>query len=231
MPGPDQEQQPALELAGTPAGSRRARRIDELLKRLIDLLFSFSLLSLASPVMLIIALAIKLEDGGSVFFRQRRWGRGSIQFKVTKFRTMKIEASASSEVRPAEEGDSRITGVGHRLRAYGLDELPQMFNILKGEMSVVGPRALAVGEVIQDENGQPSTYEAIPGFAERLMVRPGLTGTATIYIPKDSSPLLKFRYDLDYVRNWTVWGDVKLILLSIWISLRGSWESRADKIQ
>jgi len=96
-------------------------------------------------------------------------------------------------------------------------------------MSFVGPRSLAVGEIVKDEKGRVVRYEDMPGFRERLRARPGLTGLATIYIPKDSSPRRKFRYDLLYIRKQSFWLDLRLIVLSFWISFRGKWESRGKK--
>lgn len=96
-------------------------------------------------------------------------------------------------------------------------------------MSFVGPRALAVGETILDANGNPIAYEQVPGFYERMAVRPGLTSVATIFIPKDSHPRRKFRYDLFYIRNLSFGLDIWLILLSFWISFRGKWETRGKK--
>jgi lipopolysaccharide/colanic/teichoic acid biosynthesis glycosyltransferase len=140
-------------------------------------------------------------------------------------------ASSDQEfgLKQATENDPRITKVGQVLRAMGLDELPQLLNILWGEMSFVGPRSLAIGEIVRDEKGRVVKYEDIPGFQERLRVRPGLTGLATIYIPKDSPPRRKFRYDLLYIRKQSFWLDLRLIALSFWISFRGKWESRGKK--
>jgi lipopolysaccharide/colanic/teichoic acid biosynthesis glycosyltransferase len=111
----------------------------------------------------------------------------------------------------------------------GLDELPQVLNILRGDMSFVGPRSLAVGENVMNMKGQTVQYENITGFRERLSVRPGLTGLATIYIRKDSPPERKFRYDLLYIRKQSIWLDIHLIALSFWISFRGTWETRSKK--
>jgi lipopolysaccharide/colanic/teichoic acid biosynthesis glycosyltransferase len=112
----------------------------------------------------------------------------------------------------------------------GLDELPQIINIFLGEMSFVGPRSLAVGEIVYDKKGQVVRYEDVSGFWERLSVRPGLTGLATIYIPKDVTPRHKFRYDCLYVRKQSFWLDLRLIVLSFWISFRGKWETRGKKV-
>jgi lipopolysaccharide/colanic/teichoic acid biosynthesis glycosyltransferase len=183
----------------------------------------------SAPVWFIIAILIKLEDGGPVFYQQERWGRGGSRFRVRKFRTMIADSDKRYGILQAREHDHRITRVGKFLRATGMDELPQILSIWKGDMSFVGPRALAVGETLDDGKGNRISYEQIPGFYERLGVRPGLTGIATIYIPKDSSPRKKFRYDLLYIRNLSFGLDVGLIVLSFWISFRGKWETRGKK--
>jgi lipopolysaccharide/colanic/teichoic acid biosynthesis glycosyltransferase len=112
----------------------------------------------------------------------------------------------------------------------GLDELPQLINICSGDMSFVGPRALAIGEIVDDGVGNHTTVERVPGFYERLAVRPGLTSLATIYLPKDAAPRRKFRYDTYYVYRQCTWLDLRLIMLSFWVSFRGQWESRNRKV-
>jgi lipopolysaccharide/colanic/teichoic acid biosynthesis glycosyltransferase len=203
---------------------------EPILKRPLDLALAGMMILVSLPVFLVIALAIKLEDGGPVFFRQERWGRGGNRFFALKFRTMIPDADKIHGVRQATKNDKRITRVGHLLRAMGLDELPQIYNIWRGDMSFVGPRALAVGELIKNGAGEYVPYDHVPGFYERLAVRPGLTSIATIYIAKDSPPRRKFRYDLFYIRNLSFWLDVRLIALSYWISFRGKWESREKKV-
>jgi len=188
------------------------------------------MLILSAPVSLLIALAIKLEDGGPIFYRQERWGTRGKRFRAYKFRTMIPNSDGLFGVKQASANDLRITRVGKVLRAMGLDELPQIINIFKGDMSFVGPRALAVGEILHDENGEKVEYEEIPGFWKRLSVRPGLTGITTIYKPKDISPRRKFRYDLLYIRRLSFWLDLRLILMSFWISFRGKWETRGKKV-
>jgi lipopolysaccharide/colanic/teichoic acid biosynthesis glycosyltransferase len=188
------------------------------------------MLLVSIPFSLLIAIAIKLEDRGPVFYRQQRWGRYGKKFMVLKFRTMIPDADKKFGLRQAKENDNRITHVGRVLRAAGLDELPQIINILLGDMSFVGPRALAVGEIIYDKNGQRIAYEQTPGFHRRQVARPGLTSLATIYIPKDSLAHRKFRYDLYYVRNISLGLDLRLIALSFWISFRGKWETRQKKV-
>jgi lipopolysaccharide/colanic/teichoic acid biosynthesis glycosyltransferase len=199
------------------------------LKRPLDVALSSLMLILSAPVSLLIALAIKLEDGGPVFYRQERWGRGGTRFRAYKFRTMVPHSDRVFGIKQAAENDARITRVGRVLRAMGLDELPQTISIFRGEMSFVGPRALAVGEILHDEKGRRLNYEEIPEFWKRLNVRPGLTGLTTIYKAKDISPRKKFRYDLLYIRKQSFWLDLRLIIVSFLISFRGKWEHRERK--
>ena len=158
------------------------------LKRPLDIILSSFMLIVSLPVSVLIALAIKMEDGGSILYRQERWGRNGSRFRSYKFRTMVPNSDRDYGIKQASENDSRITRVGKILRATGLDELPQLLNIFKGDMSFVGPRSLAVGEIVKDGMGNEVEYEDVPFFWERLSVRPGLTGLATIYIPKDAPP-------------------------------------------
>lgn len=202
---------------------------EPILKRSLDIFLSGIMLFLSVPFFLPIAMAIKLEDGGPVFYRQERWGKWGTRFGVYKFRTMMPDADQIFGLKQAAENDHRITRIGRLLRAMGLDELPQILNILIGEMSFVGPRSLAVGEIVKDDNGRRVHYENIPGFRERLQTRPGLTGLATIYIPKDATPHRKFRYDMLYIRKQSICLDLHLIALSFWISFRGKWETRSKK--
>jgi lipopolysaccharide/colanic/teichoic acid biosynthesis glycosyltransferase len=200
---------------------------EPLLKRPFDILLSGLMLALSAPFWAVIALAIKAEDGGPVFYRQERWGRGQSRFHVLKFRTMVPHADEPGLVRQAVANDHRITRVGSVLRATGLDELPQILNIFRGDMSFVGPRALSVTEHTDD--GVPLRYEEVPGFSTRLLVRPGLTGIATIYLAKDAPARRKFRADALYVRRLSFWLDLRLVALSFWISVRGKWETRDRK--
>ena len=203
---------------------------EPILKRPLDFILASIGLLLSAPLWVLVALAIKLEGRGPVFYTQERWGRGGNRFRVRKFRTMVPNSDQEFGLKQARENDHRITRVGRVLRATGMDELPQLLNILRGEMSFVGPRALAVGELVDDGRGNTVTYEHIPGFRGRLAVRPGLTGLATIYIPKDATPRHKFRYDLLYIRKQSLWLDLRLIALSFWISFRGRWETRGRKV-
>ena len=203
---------------------------EPLLKRPFDFVVSMIGLLLSAPLWAIIALAIKLDDRGPVFYQQPRWGRHGRTFNVRKFRTMIADADARFGSRPAQQNDVRITRVGRVLRATGMDELPQLLSICKGDMSLVGPRALAIDERYRDASGADVAYTDIPGFQERLSVRPGLTGLATIYLAKDAHPRERFEVDLQYVRTPSFARDVRLVLASLWISVRGKWETRGKKI-
>ena len=199
------------------------------LKRSFDFILASLALVISSPLWLIFAIAIKMEDGGPVFFRQKRWGKDKKPISVYKFRTMVVDADKKFPGIQASEDDPRITRVGRLLRATSLDEMPQILNIWIGEMSWVGPRVLPINEVqIKEANGFLPD-EAMPGFDIRCRVRPGLTGVAQVYAPRDVPRRHKFRYDVIYIQNQSLWLDLKLIAMSLWISLRGKWEIRGKK--
>ena len=190
------------------------------MKRVFDfLLSSFGILLFGLPA-IFFAMLIKIEDGGPVFYFQERWGKGGRKFKAYKFRTMVANADKKWGIKPAKENDIRITRTGKFLRATAMDELPQLFNIWKGDMSFVGPRALAVKEV--------SPF--LPNFLERHKIKPGLTGPAQIFSSRDSTIEEKFRYDLEYIETGNFIKDLKLIFLSVGITLKGKWETRQKKI-
>ena len=126
---------------------------EPVLKRPLDIILSSFMVIVSLPVSLPIALAIKMEDGGPILYRQERWGRNGSRFKAYKFRTMAANSDQDFGIKQAKENDPRITRVGLVLRSTGLDELPQLLNIFRGEMSFVGPRSLAVGEIVRDEKG------------------------------------------------------------------------------
>jgi rhamnosyl/mannosyltransferase len=199
------------------------------MKRAFDMALSGFGLVLSAPVWAVAAAAIKLEDGGPVFFRQPRVGENGALFTVLKFRSMVVRQDGDHALRQAAAGDVRITRVGRLMRATAMDELPQLVNIFKGDMSFVGPRALMPGEIETGGDGQVIAIEDIPGYRERTAVQPGLTGVAQIYAPRDVTRRHKFRYDRVYVRRRSFWLDIRLILLSFWISMRGTWEHRQQK--
>ncbi len=198
-------------------------------KRTLDVALSGIGLVVSLPLWLLIAVVVKLEDGGDVFYGQERVGHGGRTFRAFKFRSMIPDAEATVGARQASEGDPRVTRVGRLLRATALDELPQLWSIFAGDMSFVGPRALRPGEIEVHGDGRHVALEDVPGFAERCRVVPGLTGVAQIYAPRDIPRRQKFRYDRIYVRRRSFWLDVRLIMLSFWITFRGTWEARDRK--
>lgn len=198
-------------------------------KRALDVLLSGVGLVLSAPLWVLFALAIKLQDGGPVFFTQERIGEGGRVFQALKFRSMVPDAEAGLGAVQATEDDPRVTAVGRMLRAAAMDELPQLWNIFRGDMSFVGPRALRPGESDADRPGEVVPIEDVPGFAERCRIRPGLTGIAQIYADRDLPRRHKFRYDRLYLRAQSFWVDVGLILISFWITIRGTWEVRGRK--
>jgi lipopolysaccharide/colanic/teichoic acid biosynthesis glycosyltransferase len=197
-----------------------------MLKRSFDILLSGMGLLLSSPLWLLFALVIKLEDGGPVFYGQQRVGRYGRPFKSWKFRSMVPDADQHLQ---AKDNDARVTRAGRLLRATAMDELPQLWNILVGDMSFVGPRALMPEEIEVNSSGELVPMEKIPGYEIRHQVLPGLTGVAQIYAPRDIPRRNKFRYDRLYIQRQNFWLDIRLILLSFWITFRGTWEVRGDK--
>jgi lipopolysaccharide/colanic/teichoic acid biosynthesis glycosyltransferase len=198
-------------------------------KRAFDAILAGVGLVVSLPAWIVAAIAIKAGDGGPVFYAQERVGRGGRVFRVFKFRSMIPDAEATVGALQAARDDPRVTRVGRWLRATAMDELPQLWSIFRGDMSFVGPRALRPGEIEVAGDGRLVALEAVPGFAERCRVRPGLTGLAQIFAPRDIPRRQKFRYDRLYIRRRSFWLDLRLILLSFWITFRGSWEARGRK--
>ncbi|MCR5251780.1 MAG: sugar transferase [Lachnospiraceae bacterium] len=193
------------------------------MKRCFDLFFSFIALIVLSPVMLITAIAIKLEDGGPVLFKQERCTIGGKRFKIIKFRSMIVDAEKDGKPQPAVDGDERITNVGRFIRKTRIDELPQLINILKGEMSIVGPRPERVEHV-------EKYTEEISEFAFRTKVKGGLTGYAQVYGKYNTSALDKLKMDLVYVMNWNLMLDIQIIFETVKILfLRESTEGFGKK--
>ena len=199
------------------------------MKRTFDVLLSGFGLVLSSPLWALLATAIKLEDGGPIFFAQERVGLGGRVFTALKFRSMRPDAEAIVGAVQATERDPRVTRIGRFMRGTAMDELPQLWNIFSGDMSFVGPRALRPGEIEARSGGRLERLEDVPGFAQRITVRPGLTGIAQVFARRDIPRRQKFRYDRLYVRRRTFWLDLRLILLSFWISVQGTWEARGRK--
>lgn len=199
-------------------------------KRALDLLLAGTGLVASAPLWALLALLVKLEDRGPVFYGQERVGEGGRVFRAYKFRSMVPDAEAVVGALQASADDPRVTRVGRLMRATAMDELPQLWSIFAGDMSFVGPRALRPGEIEVRGDGVLERLEDVPGFGERHSVRPGLTGIAQIYAARDIPRRQKFRYDRVYLRHAGFWLDVRLILLSFWITFRGRWEHRGDKL-
>lgn len=200
------------------------------MKRAFDIVVSAAGLAVFSPIALLIAIAIKVEDGGPVLFTQERVGLGGRAFRALKFRSMIVDAERLTGAVQATVDDPRVTRTGRLLRATAFDELPQLWNILRGDMSVVGPRPLRPGEADTTADGRLLPLSAIPGYEARHRVRPGLTGLAQVYAPRDLPRTGKFRYDLLYQRRASLALDLYLIVQSFWITLRGRWEHRGRKV-
>ena len=181
-----------------------------ILKRITDFLFSVTALLLASPFLLIIALSIKITSKGPVFFRQDRLGKDAKIFKLYKFRTMIVGAINIGKGLSVTEKDPRITSVGAFLRKTSLDEIPQLINVLKGDISLVGPRPTV-----------PQHLEYYGEFEKRrLEVKPGITGLAMVK-GRASIPWSKrIEYDVEYVDNFSLWLDLKILLQTIWVVIR-----------
>jgi len=199
-------------------------------KRFFDVSLSGIGLLLSAPLWVLIAISIKLEDGGPVFYGHERVGRGGMRFKNWKFRSMTPNTGREFAVRQAEHNDKRVTTVGRVLRATAMDELPQLWNIFKGDMSFVGPRPLLPEELEVNGSGEVIPLEKIPGYEARHQVIPGLTGLAQIFAPRDLPRRQKFRLDLLYIKKQCFLTDIRFIALSFWITFRGKWEDRGRKI-
>lgn len=210
----------------TALGRRAARIVGSPAKRALDVALSGLGLLVSAPVWALVAAAVKLEDGGPVFFPQQRVGLGGRPFRALKFRSMAPDAEVRASALQALADDPRVTRVGRLLRATAMDELPQLWNIFRGDMSFVGPRPLNPGEIEVHGSGRPEPIEQVPGFEERCLVRPGLTGVAQIYAARSLPRRFKFRYDRLYIRRQSLGLDLRLILYSFWISASGTWEHR-----
>ncbi|MDE7177732.1 MAG: sugar transferase [Lachnospiraceae bacterium] len=195
-----------------------------LAKRMIDLICSVLLLVIASPFMLVTAVVIKLYDGGPVFYKQIRCTRDRKEFYILKFRSMRVDAEKDGVARLASKNDSRITPVGKFIRATRIDELPQLINILKGEMSFIGPRPERP-EIIDQY------LEEMPEFAFRMKVKAGLAGYAQVYGKYNTTPYDKLKLDLTYIEQYSVWLDLKLMMLTLKILIKPESTEGVDNNQ
>jgi len=196
---------PVLSLTATPmAGFARIAKAIE------DHLLAAVFLVVALPFMLAIAIGIKLTSRGPVLYRQSRVTWNGAQFPMLKFRTMPVGTEAASGAVWSRHGDDRATAFGNFLRRTSLDELPQLFNVLKGEMSLVGPRPERPEFVTRFR-------EEIPGYMQKHLVKAGITGWAQVNdLRGDSDLALRIQYDLYYVEHWSPWFDLRILALTLW---------------
>ena len=179
-----------------------------LFKRILDLVIAIPMFVIALPFMLITAMAIKLYDGGPVFYKQVRCTKYERKFNIYKFRSMVVDAESDGVAKLAKENDDRITPVGRFIRATRIDELPQLFNIIKGDMSFVGPRP-------ERPEIMKQYCEEMPEFLFRTRVKAGLTGYAQVYGKYNTTPNDKLKLELFYIENYSLWTDIKLILMTV----------------
>ncbi|HEY7752019.1 MAG TPA: sugar transferase, partial [Ignavibacteriaceae bacterium] len=187
------------------------------LKRIMDIVISFLILILSVPITILAATAIKIDSSGPIFFRQERIGMTGKKFKIIKFRSMFKDAEKYTGPVWSQKGDPRVTRIGRFLRRFRIDEIPQMINVLKGEMSLVGPRPerpVFVEKLSQE----------IPYYPRRLKVRPGITGWAQVkhkYDENIEDVKIKLRYDLFYIENMSLRMDFKILTRTIFVVLFG----------
>ena len=179
-----------------------------LIKRLLDIIISAALLIVVSPIMLIVAIAIEIDDRGPVFYKQTRLTRGNREFKIIKFRSMYVDAEKSGRAMLAKEGDPRITKVGKVIRAMRLDELPQLLNVIKGDMSFVGPRP-------ERPELSAQYVKEMPEWNYRTKVKAGLTGYAQVMGKYNTTLYDKLKLDLTYISNYSLILDLKVVLMTI----------------
>jgi len=178
------------------------------MKRMVDIVCSAVLLIVTSPIMLITAIAIKIYDGGPVLYKQVRCTKDRREFEIMKFRSMRTDAEKDGVARLAQKNDSRITPIGKFIRKVRIDELPQLINILRGDMSFIGPRPERP-QIIEQY------MEIMPEFAYRMKVKAGLAGYAQVYGKYNTTPYDKLKLDLTYIENYSFWLDIQLMLLTL----------------
>lgn len=193
-------------------------------KRIFDIILSIILIVLVSPFMLITAIIIKLYDRGPVLYKQIRCTAGAKEFKILKFRSMRVDAEKDGVARLASKNDDRITPVGKFIRAVRIDELPQLFNILKGDMSFIGPRPERPEIIAQ-------YVKEMPEFVFRMKMKAGLAGYAQVYGKYNTTPYDKLKLDLTYIENYSIWLDIKLMLLTIKILVKPESTEGVEKTQ
>lgn len=186
----------------------------EIYKRILDIISSLLGLVIGLPIMVIISILIKIEDRGPIFYTQERLGKNEKKFLVYKMRSMRVDAEKHGGAQWAQKDDPRVTKIGKFIRKTRIDEIPQLFNILKGDMSLIGPRP----------ERPELTYEfdkEIPGFIERLSIKPGLTGLAQVNGGYDISPKDKLKWDMIYIKNRSILLDISIVLKTVGVVFTG----------
>ena len=177
------------------------------------------------PLWFIFGFLIWLQDCGQIFYIQERVGKNGVIFQGLKFRSMNTGAEDGIGPVQAKDNDPRVTRIGRFLRKTAMDELPQLWNIFKGEMSFVGPRALRPEESELNDSARTRSVFEIPGFQKRASIKPGLTGAAQVLASRKLTREDKFKYDLWYVDNMNFWLDLKLILKSLLRTFEAKWDT------
>jgi putative colanic acid biosysnthesis UDP-glucose lipid carrier transferase len=214
--------QPVVDLLGVPAINLAASPVTDLRvlpKRVFDFFFAACVLASLAPLLGVIALAVKLNSKGPVFFKQRRKGLDGNEFEIYKFRSMKVHAETAGQITQARRNDPRVTRVGAFLRRTSLDELPQFINVLKGEMSVVGPRPHALEHDDIYKN-------LVRGYMHRYRIKPGITGWAQVNGFRGETDRVekmrdRVRFDLHYMQNWSFTLDLKIVAMTMWKGFAG----------
>ncbi|NLP60415.1 undecaprenyl-phosphate glucose phosphotransferase [Paraburkholderia sacchari] len=214
--------QPVVDLLGVPAINLAASPVTDLRvlpKRVFDIAFAGAVLVALAPLLAAISIAVKLTSPGPVFFKQRRKGLDGNEFEIYKFRSMKVHAEVAGQVTQARRNDPRVTRVGAFLRRTSLDELPQFINVLKGEMSVVGPRphALAHDDIYKD---------LVRGYMARYRIKPGITGWAQVNGYRGETDRVekmrdRVRFDLHYMQHWSFGLDLRIVAMTMWKGFAG----------
>jgi lipopolysaccharide/colanic/teichoic acid biosynthesis glycosyltransferase len=180
-------------------------------KEIFDKIFSFLALVVLLPIFLIVAILIKIDSKGFVFFLQERVGKDGKIFKVFKFRTMTVDAPEKTKGRYIEKSNPYVTRIGKFLRRFGIDELPQLINVLKGEMSLVGPRPTLPYQVAKYDEFQK----------RRLLIKPGITSWALVNGRNKLTWPEKIKLDVWYIENWSSWLDIKILFKTVWVVAKG----------
>jgi lipopolysaccharide/colanic/teichoic acid biosynthesis glycosyltransferase len=205
------QHQPTMIVAGGPLDYR-----DRIIKRLFDIIVSLGAIIALSPILVLTALAVKLTSPGPILFRQARLGRDARPFHMYKFRSMRAEASDYKADQLTRRDDPRVTAVGGFIRRTSIDELPQLFNVLKGDMSIVGPRPHAAGA----KAAETLYWEVDSRYWARHCIKPGITGLAQVRGHRGSTDahedlILRLQSDLEYVTDWSIWRDIGIMLATL----------------